>query len=353
MQELIRNLWEEVLQVPNIKLDDDFFELGGHSILAVKIMVDLENATKIKLPLAVLFTSPTIRELSSLYENPDTEEVWNPIVPLKDLGRKKPLYFAHGISGNVFKYHALAQRLGHDQPSFGLQAYGLNGKDIPFHDMKEMAAYHVAAIRKFQPIGPYYLAGGSFGGYLAYEMALQLRAQGHEVPFLCLFDIDAGKKKDFLPTGVKQLVDAQLLAERLMKRAVELAKADKDERNKYWEARKKQQQRNNDIESWLEKHKMAEMIGNDSAAYFKRIEEACHDALMSYKIQPFDGMILLIRAKEGFFNNEYDNDLGWSHFVKGKVTVETVSGDHNSIFWEPNVEVLANVVGGFLEKTMR
>jgi len=352
-QEMIKKLWEEALQVKNIRLDDDFFELGGHSILAVKIMVDLEKLTRLKLPLAVLFTSPTVRKLSMLYESPETEEHWNPIVPLFTTGKNKPLYFAHGISGNVFKYHALAQRLGHDQPSYGLQAYGLNGKDTPFHDMTEMASYHVEEIRKFQPVGPYHLAGGSFGGYLAYEMARQLTYAGHEVPFLCLFDIDAGKKKDFLPAGVKQLVDAQLKAERMVKRAFELAMADKEERNKYFEARKKMQQRNNDIESWLEKHKMAEMIGQESAAYFRRIEEACHDALMSYKIQPFDGDVLLIRANEGYFNNEYDDELGWTNVVRGRVSTEIVKGDHNSIFWEPNVDQLAKVVAGYLRSTIR
>ncbi|MBK7965571.1 MAG: hypothetical protein IPK10_09955 [Bacteroidetes bacterium] len=269
----------------------------------MKIMVDLEKSTGKKLPLAVLFTSSTIRELSSLYEQHEDEKVWNPIVSLREGGINKPLFFAHGISGNVFKYHGLGQRLTGSQPSYGLQAYGLNGIDTPFHEMKTMAAYHINAIRAVQPEGPYYLAGGSFGGYLAYEMALQLREAGQEIGFLCLFDIDAAKKKDFLPTGMKQIVDVQLLAERFMKRAVELAKADKDEGKSYFEA-KKQQERNNDIESWLEKYKVTEMIGAESAAYFRRVEEACHDALMSYKIREFDGDILLVRAKDSYYNNE-------------------------------------------------
>jgi amino acid adenylation domain-containing protein len=353
LQKSIINLWEEVLQIPNIRLDDDFFQLGGHSILAVKIMVELEKLTSKKLPLAVLFTSPTIRELSALYEQHEDEKVWNPIVPLREGGINKALFFAHGISGNVFKYHGLGQRLTGSQPSYGLQAYGLNGKDTPFHDMKSMAAYHIKAIRAVQPEGPYYLAGGSFGGYLAYEMAVQLKEAGQDIGFLCLFDIDAAKKKEFLPTGMKQIVDVQLLAERFMKRAVELAKADKEERKSYFEARKKQQERNNDIESWLEKYKVTEMIGAESAAYFRRVEEACHDALMSYKIREYDGDILLVRAKDNFFNNEYDTDLGWSHYVKGKVEVLFAPGDHNSIFWPPNVEFLAEKIGDELEKKMR
>lgn len=353
LQKSIIQLWEEVLQVPDIRLDDDFFQLGGHSILAVKIMVDLEKITGKKLPLAVLFSSPTIRELSLLYEQQEDEKVWNPIVPLREGGINKALFFAHGISGNVFKYHGLGQRLRGSQPSYGLQAYGLNGKDTPFHDMQKMAAYHIKAIRNVQPKGPYYLAGGSFGGYLAYEMAIQLKAAGEEVGFLCIFDIDAAKKKDFLPTGVKQIVDVQLLAERFMKRAVDLARADKDERRNYFDARKKQQDRNNDIESWLEKYKVTEMIGAESAAYFRRVEEACHDALMSYKIRPYEGDILLVRAKDSYYNNEYSDDLGWSNFVKGKVEVLFAPGDHNSIFWPPNVDFLADKIGDEIEKRMR
>ncbi len=352
-QEKIKHLWMDVLQTDKIGLHDDFFELGGHSLLAVKIIVELEKISGKKFPLAVLFTSPTIAELSKLYEIGEADDVWNPIVPLREGGTKGPIYYAHGISGNVFKYHALAQRLGSEQSGYGLQAYGLNGKDVPFHDMHEMAAYHVSALTSYQKEGPYKLAGGSFGGYLAYEMAVQLQAMGKEVGFLCLFDIDAAKRKEFLPQGVKQIVDARLLAGRFVKRAVELAMADKDERRSYFEARRKQQQRNNDIESWLEKHKMAEMIGSDSAAYFRRIEEACHDALMGYKIPRYDGDILLVRAKNSFYNNEYDKDLGWSHFTTGKVKVLTVPGDHNSIFWEPHVDVLAEELQKHLRSTKK
>ena len=353
IQKIIVDKWQEVLEIQNISLDDNFFQMGGHSILAVKIMVDLEKISGKRLPLAVLFTSPTIRELSALYDEEEDKEVWNPIVPLREGGTNKSFFFAHGISGNVFKYHGLAQRLNPNQPSYGLQALGLNGKDTPLHDMKEMAAYHIRAIREVQPKGPYYLAGGSFGGYLAYEMAIQLQEAGEEIGYLAIFDIDAAKKQEFLPAGVKQIVDVQLLAKRLMKRALVLAKADKEERKSYFEARKKLQERNNDIESWLDKYKVEDMIGVESAAYFKRIEEACHDALMSNKIREFDGNILLVRAQDNYYNNEFSNDLGWSNFVKGKVEVIYVPGDHNTIFWPPNVDVMAEKIKVDLEKAMR
>ena len=224
-------------------------------------MVDLERTIGVKLPLAVLFTNPTIRKLSKLYDSPIDELVWNPLVTIKSSGTRNPIYFAHGISGNVFKYYELAQLLDADQPSYGLQAVGLNGIDKPLSTMKEIAAYHVKEIRLFQPNGPYALAGGSFGGFLAYEMALQLRALGQEVNFLCLFDVESLSELSFLPPVRKQIKAAQLFVQRFVKRAFTLIASDKAERKKYLQ--QKLQSKNSiggenekdDLESWLDKHK--------------------------------------------------------------------------------------------------
>jgi amino acid adenylation domain-containing protein len=349
MQSRMIRLWEQLLQRKGIRLDDNYFELGGHSILAVKMVVDMEKETGIRLPLAVLFTNPTVRKLSALYEQPAHEaDVWSPIVPIRTNGKRNPLFFAHGVSGNVFKYHAVGNLLQPDQPSYGIQAFGLNGTDTPFRKMEEMAAYHVDALLKFQPRGPYFLAGGSFGGYLAYEMAQQLTAQGHKVAFLALMDIEAAKKQDFLPSGVKQIVGAGLLAERFVKRAASLAMADKEERRQYFEARKRQKDAG-DLESWLDRFKVTEMIGAESATFFKRVEDACHEAVLNYKIRPYHGPVLLVRAEEGYFNNEYDETLGWNKFAS-QLRVITVPGDHVTIFHEPHVEHMARELDKILEQ---
>lgn len=350
-EKIIAEVWKELLEIESIELDSDFFELGGHSLLAVKMVVDLEKITGIKLPLAVLFTYPTIRKLAKLYQTQPEEKLWNPLVIIKESGSRNPLYFAHGISGNVFKYHLLANILSPDQPSYGLQAVGLNGIDEPFDNMEEMAAYHIQDLLKFQPNGPYALAGGSFGGYLALEMAHQMKAMGHEVNFLCLLDIEAANQLEFLPTGIKQIKSAQLLTERFIKRAVHFIKSDKETKQQYIQDKIKQRNQENDIESWLDKYKLTELIGEESASYFKKVEAACYTALMNYKIKPYSGNVILIRAREGYFNNTFGYDLGWKHYVTGNLHVEVVPGDHNSIFWEPNVTDLAKTMEDLLVKT--
>jgi thioesterase domain-containing protein len=317
------------------------------------MMVDMEHMTGVKMPLAVLFTNPTIRALSKLFDAPPQDEMWKPIVEIKATGKRNPIFFAHGISGNVFKYHALAHLLDEDQPSYGLQAAGLDGKEKPIDVMEDIAAHHIREIIKFQPEGPYALAGGSFGGYMAYEIACQLRALGKEVNFLCLFDLEAADELQFMPTGVKQIKTATLFAERFLKRAMQFISSDKEERKRYLAAKmndRKGENQEADLESWLDKHKMVELIGEESAAYFRNVEDACYRAMMNYKIKHYDRDITLVRAKEGYFNNTYAPDLGWSHFTKGKVEVHIVPGDHNSIFWDPNVYELARCCNSTLDR---
>ena len=132
-----------------------------------------------------------------------------------------------------------------------------------------------------------------------------------------------------------------------------LFSADSEKRSHYLQAKLKSNNAGNDLESWLDKHKMVELIGEESASYFRKVEEACYDALVTYKIGKFNGEILLIRALDGYFNNTFAEDLGWSHFVNGNINIQLVQGDHNSIFWEPAVHDLTKVmVKSLADKTI-
>jgi len=88
----------------------------------------------------------------------------------------------------VVYYVDLARHLGPDQPFYGLQSQGLDGKSAFLTSIEEMAACYVKEIRGLQPKGPYFLGGYCMGGTIALEMAQQLRAQGQEVAILALMD---------------------------------------------------------------------------------------------------------------------------------------------------------------------
>ncbi|WP_307734526.1 thioesterase domain-containing protein [Xanthomonas albilineans] len=70
-----------------------------------------------------------------------------------------------------------------------IQVYGVEYPEDPaINTIQDMAAQAIEKIRRVQPSGPYHLAGWSFGGLVAYEMASQLIDAGLQVKFLGVFD---------------------------------------------------------------------------------------------------------------------------------------------------------------------
>jgi thioesterase domain-containing protein len=94
----------------------------------------------------------------------------------------------HPLAGLAFPYYDLALHLGPDQPIYGLQSPGIAGEASPLIQVEAMAAHYLAAIQQVQPEGPYQLAGWSFGGKLALEMAQQLQQRGQSVTLLAIID---------------------------------------------------------------------------------------------------------------------------------------------------------------------
>lgn len=88
--------------------------------------------------------------------------------------------------GNVLPFAQLAKLLGTNQPCYGLQARGLDGKESPFTSVPEMASHYIAEIRHVRPNGPYIILGSCTGGLVAYEMAQQLLGQRQAVTLVIM-----------------------------------------------------------------------------------------------------------------------------------------------------------------------
>lgn len=184
----LAKIWEKVLGVQSISIKDNFFDLGGQSLLAVRLFTEIEKEFGKNLPLAILFQAPTVEELANIIRKEKWLAPWNSLVAIQPKGSKTPLFYMHAGGGNLLVYRDLALSLDPEQPVYGLQPRGLEGKYDPFNRIEDMADHYLASIRSIQPDGPYFLAGLSQGGVIAWEIAQRLHAQGQKVALLALFD---------------------------------------------------------------------------------------------------------------------------------------------------------------------
>ena len=184
----LTKIWEEVLGIQSIGRLQNYFDLGGNSLLAVRLFARIEATFNVKLPLSTLFDVQTIYEFAGILRHDSAAASWSPMVEIQPEGSRPPLFCVHGGGGNVLIYRDLSRRLGSDQPFYGLQCQGLDGKRPLITRIEDMAALYVKEIQKVQPHGPYFLGGYCMGGTVALEIAQLLRAQGEQVALLALFD---------------------------------------------------------------------------------------------------------------------------------------------------------------------
>lgn len=187
-EQQVTQIWESLLGVSPIAPDQNYFDLGGDSILAVQMFAQIERVLQVKLPVATLFEAPTIRDLVEILHRETPKFPRGSLVAIQTKGSRPPFYCMHGAGGNVLIYRELSEQLGEDQPFYGLQSLGLDGKVPPLTRIEDMAYAYVGEIRRLQPHGPYYVGGYCSGGTIAYEAARQLKALGEEVALVAMFD---------------------------------------------------------------------------------------------------------------------------------------------------------------------
>ena len=178
------------ISVPGIR--DSFFDLGGHSLLLAPMMDEVERVTGRYVPITALLESPTIAHLADclVAGGRDGSHEWRMAEIQRGNGRV-PFYYFHGdILGGGFYSRKLAQLLGTDQPFYALSPPRLDGERLP--TVEEMASEQRRALQERQPRGPYAVGGFCIGALVAYEVARQLAASGHDVECAILIDPELG-----------------------------------------------------------------------------------------------------------------------------------------------------------------
>jgi thioesterase domain-containing protein/acyl carrier protein len=307
------DIWQDLLNLKNIGIQANFFDLGGHSLLAVKMVVEINKLFDIDLPLGAIYQYPTIKQLATILSSDNRKPSWYSLVPIQTQGSRPPLFAVHTIT-----LQDLPRHLGKDQPLYFLR-YGMaaeiNDHPVQLPALEELASHYIKELQQVQPEGPYYLAGFSFGGVIAYEMACQLLANGHRVNLVALLDTYLDWEKQLLP----------------LRRII------------YKFFRQSPRQFLTRVKSKMTGLSTSYKYGTDfwPHIYTAAPNVSCRN---SYQPKSYPGRVILFQADawETMFYSCAPPEQAWKKLIGDRwLNVQQISGSHFEIFNEPHVKNLA------------
>ncbi len=346
IEQTLAHIWQEVLCIESLGINDDFFELGGHSLLAVHLIAKINKQFDKNIQLSAIFQSPTIKQLANILHEQANYQTSSPLVAIQPQGSKPPLFFVHPVGGNILCYYELSLHLGSNQPFYGLQAVGLNGESQPYNRIEDMAAKYIEALREIQPNGPYFLGGWSMGGIVAFEMATQLLRNGEQVAMLAMLDSPAPVNSEQIAeiddyNDVKILVDfatdmAQSAGKNLSGSVEQLQGLTLDEQLNYL----------------LEQARIANLVPLDFELEQLRcllnVFKSNVLALQSYTPQVYPNQILYFQASDEVSNEFSNPTLIWAGLSSEPIKIISIPSNHYTIITKPHIQTILEHLNVFM-----
>ncbi|HEX3045685.1 MAG TPA: amino acid adenylation domain-containing protein [Bacillota bacterium] len=220
LEEQLAKMWRAALNLDKIGVYDNFFELGGDSLKAATLILQTNDFFQVQIPLTEIFRNATIDEVSKyIFQIKDqndredqtrfdsaTREV---LVSLKQNASPGNLFFIHAGSGEIDGYMHLSNYLAADSNLWGIRSERFADHCPQSLTIEDIARKYVQKIRQVQPQGPYRIAGWCIGGTISYEIVRQLELMNETVAFFGLIN-------SLAPQPVTDVVDFSLEAEKKM-----------------------------------------------------------------------------------------------------------------------------------------
>lgn len=182
-----------------MRRSQNIFDLGASSVHLIRLKQSIQGRLFLTdLPTVEMLKRPQIGELCdylATLTSPRCEAVfppvssYQPLVCLNHNGSKPPLFLVHPGVGEILVFLRLASVLNDDRPIYGIRARGFDHSEAPFETFEEMLVEYTSSIEKAYPNGPYYIAGYSFGGVVAFEIGKKLEAKGRKVDFVGILNL--------------------------------------------------------------------------------------------------------------------------------------------------------------------
>ncbi len=311
-QELV-TIWETLLQRSPIGCRDNFFDLGGHSLLAVELVAQIDAICDQPLSLAAVFRAPTIAQMAQLLNSDRGASQTGLLIPVRPIPSAKPPLFWCQFCDEI------AAQLPIDQPIYGIDSGGMDIRQPADHIVR-WATDYIAQIQAIQPTGPYYLGGYCFGGYLALEIAQQLRQQGETVELVILLESYGPAIPFYQSTPTIGTIALNLLS--LHRRLQEKLR--------------------------LRRHANANATNNATTGTYQQhiaIPRApIQAAVQSYPLRAYAGDVLMIYGNASHLGSRWLPQLGWGQTFTGKAELRSVAGGHLTLLEAPYIQPVGTII---------
>ncbi len=242
VQKALTAKWCELLKIERANIEDNFISMGGDSLAATLLLEYLTQQFGVEHSVDEFLSDPTlvgvlagvVDEMTSNFDNvanhhqladeapsgshkkalekkatgksrehyveryisgqilPLMSQLEGPgalcVVELRGGGDQPPLFLVHPGGGTVHCYKLLIDRLDSGYPVYGLQSPAISPGTPPFRTVEEMASLYIDAIKTIQPRGPYRVVGWSAGGVFCFEIGQQLVGGGDQIGHIGMVD---------------------------------------------------------------------------------------------------------------------------------------------------------------------
>ncbi|MCW5515228.1 condensation domain-containing protein [Muriicola sp. Z0-33] len=319
-------IWEDILGHNEIGVNDNYFDLGGKSLMALKMIARINEQFDIKLPVTALLLHPTIKGLAQEIHHqktPEGKKPWEFLIPLKPEGKKSPVFCIHAGEGHVLFYKKMSTLLDEDRPVYLVQPKGIHG-DGPMHNsIEQMSKDYISEILEVPDVESYNLVFYCYSAIVV-EMAKQFRKLDKKFNLIIIDSWGRPKTLEKKPGYYQRLGKYLKTLSRspvLTIRSSIISRYRQSLEPLYlkWSNNKLQMQ-------------LRHIRHHLSAIYYK------------YQWEKINAPCTLILADKEHPELKKAKVASWEFWAEAELKVRYAPGNHFSIFEEPNVKHLAEII---------
>lgn len=184
---LMRRVWKQILNLPDIDPDANFFAIGGHSLKLVQLITEVEIQTGVRISIQEFLKDPTIRHTVNLIRNWSPASS-NPLIVYSECESEECLLMLPGIGGSELPFKLLIDEL---KPTWTIiSSQFCDEKEDVLQNLELLVSNISDGVQNLAKGKRVHVIGYSFGGLLAASVVEELNRRRCDIGRVFILDPD-------------------------------------------------------------------------------------------------------------------------------------------------------------------